>query len=122
MTAKIFDTELLKKEFEEHYQKIIPSLNEWGNCDILKCYHCFSFNLNCSSCRLCRCKNCQMFKNSKWLLFEKCVIEQWNYIVNFLHDFFQISDYSFDFFFFSDLKPLISKVKENNGFFFISNE
>ena len=120
MTAKIFDKEILKKQFEELYQKIIPSLNECGNCDILKCYHCFSFNLNCSSCRLWRCKNCQMFKNSKWLLFQKCTIEQWNYIVNFLHDFFQISDYSFDFF--SDLKPLISKVKENNEVFFMSNE
>ena len=56
-----------------------------------------------------------MFKNSKRLLFEKCTIEQWNYIVNFLHDFFHISGYSFDFF--SDLKPIISKVKESNEVF-----
>ena len=115
MTAKIFETEFLRKEFEELYQKTIPSLNECGNCGILKCHHCFNFNMNCSSCRLWRCKNCQMFKNSKWLFFGKCTIEQQNYIVNFLHDFSQISDYSFDFF--SDLKPTISKVKENNEVF-----
>ena len=116
MSAKIFETEFLRrKEFEGLYQKIIPSLNQCGNCGILKNLNGFIFNLNCMSCRLWRCKNCQMFKNSKWLLFEKFTIKQWNYIANFLHDFFQISDYSFDFF--SHLKPIDSKVKENNEVF-----
>ena len=56
-----------------------------------------------------------MFKNSKQTLFQKTTIEQWNYIFNFLHDFFQISDYCFDFFL--DLTPSILQVKENNEVF-----
>ena len=88
-----------------------------GNCGILKCHHCFQFNMNCTSCRLWRCNNCQMLKNSKWLLFQKTTIEQWNYIVNFLHDIFQISDYSFDFI--SDLTPIVPQVKKIMKFFYV---
>ena len=58
-----------------------------------------------------------MLKNSKWLLFQKTTIEQWNYIVNFLHDIFQISDYSFDFI--SDLTPIVPQVKKIMKFFYV---
>lgn len=113
--ATVFKNKILKKEFEELHQKIIPFLNECGNCNILKCHRCLTFNLNCKSCRLWRCKNCRLFRNSKWLLFEKCNAQKWNYVINFLHDFFRLSDYTFDFF--SDLKPLILKVKDRNEVF-----
>ena len=113
--AKIFKTKELENEFNQFIYKIIPSLNECGNCGILKCCDCFKFSINCGRCRLWKCKNCEMFKITKDLLFEKCSNQQWKYIVNFVHDLFKLSNYSFDFF--SDLQLISEKVKEKNTFF-----
>ena len=57
-------------------------------------------------CRFVRCKNCQLFKNSRDLLFEKCTV---HYIVNFVHDLFHVSSYSV--LRYSDLKPISHEVK-----------
>ena len=113
--AKIFKTKELENEFNQFIYKIIPSLNECGNCGILKCCDCFKFSINCGRCRLWKCKNCEMFKITKDLLFEKCSNQQWKYIVNFVHDLFKLSNYSFDFF--SDLQLISEKVKEKKTFF-----
>ena len=63
-----------------------------------------------------RCKNCQIFKNSKDLLFEKCPKEQWDYIVDFIYDLFNISIYSIKSS--PDLKSINEKVKDKIAFFF----
>ena len=75
--AKIFKTKILENEFNELIYKIIPSLNECGNCGIFKCCDCFKFSINCDRCRLWKCKNCEMFKIAKDHLFEKCSNQQW---------------------------------------------
>ena len=62
-----------------------------------------------------RCRNCQLFRNAKDLLFEKWPIEQWNYIANFIHDLFNISVYSV--LWYSDLKPISQEVKDKNCVF-----
>ena len=62
-------------------------------------------------CRSVRCKNCQLFKNSRDLLFEKCTV---HYIVNFVHDLFHVSSYSV--LRYSDLKPISHEVKGKNCF------
>ena len=118
--AKVFETNIIKQEFKELYQTIIPSLNKCGNCNILKCRYCFLFRYDCTDCRISRCKNCQLFKNSKDILFKNCSIQQWNYIVNFLHDLFNTSDYSF--LWYSDLKPISELVKKKNKIFLYLKE
>ena len=54
------------------------------------------------------------------MLFKKCSNQQWNYIVNFLHDLFNISDYSFMQY--SDLKPISKLVKKKNSVFLCQKE
>lgn len=108
--AKIFQTEFLKKEFEEFYRVIIPNLNNCDSCGILKWRYCFIFQYDCRMCQIMRCKNFQLLKNYKDLLFEKCSVEQWQYIVNFIHDLFNLSLYSI--FCYDDLKPISEKVNK----------
>ena len=110
--SQLFKSKILEEELKELYQVIIPSLNKCNNCDILKCRYCFLFRYDCTVCRIVRCKNCQLFKNAKDLLFEKCSIEQWNYIANFIHDPFNISIYSV--LRYSDLKPISQEVKDKS--------
>lgn len=37
MTAEIFKSSYMKKEFEYFYQVLIPNLNTCGNCGVVKC-------------------------------------------------------------------------------------
>ena len=113
--AKTFQTEFLWKEFKEFYRIIIPNLNNCDSCGISKCRYCFIFQYDCRMCQIMRCKNCQLFKNYKDLLFKKCSVEQWQYIVNFIDDLFNLSIYSV--FCYDDLKPISEKVKNKNFFF-----
>ena len=114
--SQIFKSEFIEKEFIEFYQTIIPNLNNCNSYGILKCRYCFVYQYNCCMCRIMRCKNCQLFKNSRDLLFEKCSIDQWRYIANFVHDLFNVSIYSI--LRYSDLKPISQEVKDKNLVFF----
>ena len=92
--SQIFDSEIIKKEFEEFYQVIIPNLNNCNGYGILKCSKCFVFQYDCVMCCIFRCKNCQLFKTSRDILFQKTSIEQYNYIVNFVRDLYHVSEHS----------------------------
>lgn len=105
--AKIFDEETLK-EFQALHQNIIPSLNKCGNCNIVS-------STNCFCCKRTECINCEKFWKLKWKLFKKCNCELWNYLINFLNDFFNVSDISVEFFL--DLKPVSEQVKNKNRVF-----
>lgn len=113
--AQIFESEFLKKTFEEFYQIVIPNLNNCKSCGILKCRYCFIFRYDCCMCHILRCKNYQLFKTTRDLLFVKCSIDQWRYVVNFIRDLFNISDYSF--LRYKDLTPILKEVKDKNKFF-----
>ena len=60
-------------------------------------------------------KTVKGFKKSKWTLLKKCNARQWDYVINFLNDFFKVSDSSIEFFL--ELKPLNEEVKHKNRFF-----
>lgn len=109
---QMFNNGYLEKEFKGLYQVIIPNLNQWNNCNKLKCSSCFYFWFECTFCRISRCKNCQLFKNNKDLLFEKCTQEQWDYVINLIYDLFDISIFSIQSY--TDLKFINQKVKDKN--------
>lgn len=114
-----FKSSDMEKEFKELIEKIIPSLNKCNNCNIEKCRFCLKFSSNCSACRLGKCKNCEMYKRTKEILMRNCCDEAWEYIANFLTDFFKISDSTTEFF----NLPLINKiVKEKNNIFLTEKE
>ena len=109
---QMFNNGYLEKEFKGLYQVIIPNLNQWNNCNKLKCNSCFYFWFECTFCRISRCKNCPLFKNNKDLLFEKCTQEQWDYVINLIYDLFDISIFSIQSY--TDLKFINQKVKDKN--------
>lgn len=109
---QMFNNGYLEKEFKGLYQVIISNLNQWNNCNKLKCYSCFYFWFECTFCGISRCKNCQLFKNNKDLLFEKCTQEQWDYVINLIYDLFDISIFSIQSY--TDLKFINQKVKDKN--------
>ena len=45
-------------------------------------------------------------------MFEKCLINQWNYVVNFIHDLFDVSIYFA--LRYNDLKPISQEVRHKN--------
>ena len=45
-------------------------------------------------------------------MFEKCSINQWNYVVNFIHDLFDVSIYFA--LRYNDLKPISQEVRHKN--------
>ena len=48
-------------------------------------------------------------------MFEKCSINQWNYVVNFIHDLFDVSIYFV--LRYNDLKPISQEVRDKNCVF-----
>lgn len=118
--SQIFDSEIIKKEFEEFYRVVIPNLNNCKSCGILKCSKCFVFQYNRVMCCIFRCKNFQLFKTSRDFLFQKTSIEQYNYIVNFVRDLYHVSDHSIMRY--KDLKPISAEVKKTRvNFFYNTN-
>ena len=110
----VFTSSEMKREFYELVEKILPSLNECGNCNVFKCAYCFKFSVNWQSCRLSRCKNCTDFHRSKEILTNNCDDYSKEYVANFLTDYFKISDVTADFL---NLSISSSTVKEKKIFF-----
>lgn len=110
----VFTSSEMKREFYELVEKILPSLNECGNCNVFKCAYCFKFSVNWQSCRLSRCKNCTDFHRSKEILTNNCDDYSKEYVANFLTDYFKISDVTADFL---NLSISSSTVKEKKYFF-----
>ena len=90
--AQIFQSFFMKKEFEDLYRVLIPNLNKCGNCGSTKCFQCKVFNYPCVECQHFRCKNCIKFIHSVKSFYENAKDEEWDYIFNFLHDIFRVSD------------------------------
>lgn len=119
MTAEIFKSSYLKKEFEYFYQVLMPNLNTCGNCGVVKCFYCNTFTVSCTLCRKERRKSCFKYKSAVTFFNEHCNEEQWAYICNFLHDFFNISWISR--WYFKDIKrPINSSIR--NTCFIISSD
>ena len=94
----IFKNKELKKEYENLHKNILPSLNECGNCNVFKYTYCKKFSVNCRSCLLWRCKNCTAFNKSKNILINSGSRGCAQYVINFLIDYFFVSDLSNEFF------------------------
>ena len=89
----IFDNEReLKKEYENLHKNILPKLNACGNRNIFKCKYCKKISVNCNMCRSARCKNCFEFNKSKETLLNSSNTQVWWYMLNFLTDYFSVTE------------------------------
>ena len=90
--ARIFQSFVMEKEFENLYKVLIPKLNKCGNCGSTKCFRCNLFDDSCIESQHFRRKDCVKFINSIKFFYENAKDEEWNYVCNFLHNLFRVSD------------------------------
>ena len=82
----------LLKEYQFLVHEILPSLNDCRFCNKLKCKYCKKFCVNCNMCKKDKCQNCHRFNKLKGILINSGDEFISNYIQNFLHDYFKVSD------------------------------
>ena len=95
---EIFKSDILKKEFKDLVENILPSLNECANCRIFCYQYCSKFSINCAFCRKARCKNCMVYEQSKELLLNTGGEISKGYVANFLVDYLNMTKTSAKFF------------------------
>ena len=90
---EIFETDILKKEFEIFQKEDLIEILKYGYCQKTACE---SFHKNfLASCKFCRenfCKSCQSFNITKENLLSYTDEIGKEYIENFIKDFINLSD------------------------------
>ena len=82
----------LLKEYRILVNEILPSLNDCRFCNQLKCKYCLKFSVNCNMCKRDKCLKCYRFNKSKDILINSGDFFISNYVQDFLHDYFKVSD------------------------------
>ena len=129
----------LLKEYHFLVNEILPSLNDCRFYGQLKCKFCPKFFVNCNMSKRHKCLNCHRFNKSKDILINSGDDFVSNYVKNFLHDYFKVSDLT-NYFLKMDINQIIKEKyligiikfdndevelpppKEEKKEFFISNQ
>ena len=98
----------LRKEYQILVNEILPSLNDCQYCNQLKCKYCSQFSVNCNKCKRDRCFKCHRFNKSKDILINCGDFFVSNYVQDFLHDYFKMSDLS-NYFLKIDINPIVKE-------------
>ena len=104
-------SDLLKKEYKEFSEKLLPKVLEWGYCNVIHCKHHSKFDMLCSLCREAKCNHCRQFNLSKDILLGSANTETKLYLHNYIADFLNLSDESLKHHF-PDIK--IEKIQKVN--------
>ena len=103
----------LLKEYRFLVNEILPSLNDCRFCNKLKCKYCKKFCVNCNMCIAEKCLNCHRFNKSKDILINKGDDFVSNYIKDFFHDYFKVSDL-INFFLNMDINQIVKEKDPTN--------
>ena len=95
---ELFKTKELKNEFEE-MKKLLRTVIECNYCEKKTCIYHSKLIISCTLCRNAKCKNCFSFNITKNVLLKNSSKEGKIYIENFICDFFNMSNESFQYFF-----------------------
>ena len=95
---ELFKSKELKNEFEE-MKKLLPTVIECNYCQKETCIYHSKFIISCTLCRNAKCKNCFKFNITKNVLLKNSSEEAKIYIEDFICDFCNISNESFQYFF-----------------------
>ena len=106
-----FKTDILKKEFQNFVDNILPDVLECGLCEKYSCKWHKLYLLTCNQCKDIQCSPCIIFKSTVDSLMKFLDDDGRNYFQNFVTDFFGISDTSLKKFFEVEKKPNESKVR-----------
>ena len=67
---ELFKTSLLKKEYKEFSEKLLPNILQCNYCNITKCQWHSKFDGSCVHCRQRQCKQRKSFNISKDILLK----------------------------------------------------
>ena len=87
-----FKTGILKKEFKNFTERVLPKVLKCGLCEKYSCKWHKQFLLTCSQCREVRCLPCVTSKSAVETLVKTLDSDGREYIQNFIVNFLQISD------------------------------
>ena len=90
----LFQSTVLKNEYKEFTDKIMPNVLLCGLCNLTCCKGHNKFTVECNLCREARCSNCLCFIVSLNFLLNNVNDQGKKYIHNFMHDFLKLSDES----------------------------
>ena len=91
---ELFKTTVLKKEYKEFSEKLLPDLLECNYCNVVSCEWHSKFTGTCVHCRQRHCKKCRNFNISKDILLSSASAETVDFLYNFICDFLNLSDVS----------------------------
>ena len=91
---ELFKTTILKNEYKEFTEKILPPVLECGYGNIVVCEWHSKFTGACLHCRQRHCKKCRSFNISKDILLASASAEMVDFLYNFICDFLNLTDTS----------------------------
>ena len=105
---ELFKTRELNKMYKSFVSKAIFTIFECKYCNKEKCMYHFLFDCSCKQCRETRCKKCINFNNELEILLNAATNDSAQYIINFVRDFFTVSNETMQFFFNFDNTNIIT--------------
>ena len=96
---ELFKSEVLKKEYKEFTNELLPKVLECSYCNVMPCKHHSKFKMQCSLCRKAMYRNCRSFNLSRDILLGGANQETRNYLNNDIVDFLDLSDESLKHYF-----------------------
>ena len=87
-------TDILKKDFRNFVNKILPAVSECGSCETYSCKWHKIHLLTCNQCRDARCSACVMFKSAVEMLIKSLDDDGLNSFENFVTDSLGMGDIS----------------------------
>ena len=91
---ELFKASILKNEYKEFSEKLLPSVLECNYCNVVSCEWHSKFTGTCIHCRKRHCKNCRSFNISEDILLASASAETVDFLFNFICDFLNLSDQS----------------------------
>ena len=91
---ELFKTSILKNEYKEFTNELLPSVLECDYCNVVSCSWHKKFTGTCLHCRQRRCNKCYKFNISKDILLTSASTETVDFLYNFICNFLNLSDES----------------------------
>ena len=105
---ELFQNRTLKKVYENFVSNTIFTIFNCKYCNLETCEFHYRFDCSCERCRVIKCNKCHKFNIELDILMQGASQEARLYIMNFVRDFFAVSDITLKYFYGFSSKTNIS--------------
>ena len=96
---ELFPNKTLKKAYENFVSDTIFTIFKCKYCNLESCKYHFRFDCSCANCRVIKCHECHKFNIELDIIMQSARNETKLYIMNFIRDFFSVSDITLEYFY-----------------------